>query len=75
MNPTENTISQLMWVTWYNIFHCNGTVCLALDCAATLVPTAFLLLHDVTIIAEMMYLPSYCLAIAIFCSLNYSSFQ
>jgi hypothetical protein len=37
MDPTENTVLLLMWVT-YNMFHCSGAVRLAPDCMATLLP-------------------------------------
>jgi hypothetical protein len=65
MDPTENTIPLLIWVTWYHMFHCSVTVFLALDRMATLLPAALLLLCDITAVMETMYLPSYCLAMAI----------
>jgi hypothetical protein len=65
MDPTENTVPLLIWVTWYHVFHCNGTICLTLDRMAMLHPTALLLLHDVTAIVETMCLLNYCLATAV----------
>jgi hypothetical protein len=48
-DPTENIVPLLIWVM-YSVFHCSGTVCLVLDCVATLLPTVLLLLHHVTTI-------------------------
>jgi hypothetical protein len=54
-----------LWMTWYHVFQCSGTVCLAPDCVATLLPAA-LLLCDVIAVSETMRSPSYCLAMAVF---------
>jgi hypothetical protein len=65
MDLTENTVSLLTWMTWCQVFHCSGTVCLVLDRMATPLPMALLLLRDVTAVAEMMCLPSCSLTTAI----------
>jgi hypothetical protein len=66
MDPTENIIPLLIWVGWYHVFYCSGTVCLALDCVATLLPCSSpLLLHDVNGVVETMCLLSCCLATAV----------
>jgi hypothetical protein len=64
MDPTENTVPLLMWVTWYHMFHCKSNVCLVPDRTARLLPAALLLLRDVTAVAKTMRLPSYSLAMA-----------
>jgi hypothetical protein len=46
--PTENTVSLLAWVAWYDVFHCSGTIRLMPDRVATLLPAAFLLLYEIT---------------------------
>jgi hypothetical protein len=47
-DPTEDTVPLLMWVAWYHMFHCSGTICLAPDRMATQLPTAPKLLCDIT---------------------------
>jgi hypothetical protein len=66
MDPTENIVPLLMWVTWCHLFHCSVTVHLAPDCEGTLLPTAFVMLHDINALVMMMCLPSCSLAVAIF---------
>jgi hypothetical protein len=45
---TENTIPLSMWVVWFHMFHCSGTVHLVPHHVATLLPAALLLLRDFT---------------------------
>jgi hypothetical protein len=41
-----------MWVAWYHVFHCSGTVCLLQDRVATQLPAPVLLLRDITADAD-----------------------
>jgi hypothetical protein len=43
-----------MWVTWYHVLHCSGTIHLVPDHVAILPSIAHLLLHDVTADADVM---------------------
>jgi hypothetical protein len=52
-DPTENTLSVLIWVAWYHVFHCSGTDRLVPDRVETPLPAALLLLRDVT--ADVTY--------------------
>jgi hypothetical protein len=61
-DSTEKTVPLAMWLTWYHVFHCNDTVRLATDRVETTLPTAFLLLCDVTGVAQAKCLPSPSLA-------------
>jgi hypothetical protein len=54
MDPTENAVSLLMWVMWYRVLHCGGTVHLVPDHVAILPSAALLLLRDVTADADVM---------------------
>jgi hypothetical protein len=47
-DPTENTVPLLMWVAWYHVLHCSGTVHVMPDRVTTPFPAALLLLRDVT---------------------------
>jgi hypothetical protein len=47
-DPTENIVRLLMWVAWYRMFHCSGTLRLVLDHTAALLPAVLLLLRYVT---------------------------
>jgi hypothetical protein len=49
----QNTLPLLMWVAWYHVFHCSGTVRLVPDGMATLLPAALLLLCDITVDEDM----------------------
>jgi hypothetical protein len=62
LDPTEHTVPQLVWLTWYHESHCSGTVCLAPDHLTTPLPAAHLLLHDITAVMEMIFLLNHCLA-------------
>jgi hypothetical protein len=67
-DTTENIVPLLMWVTWYHVFHCSVTFCLAPDLMATLLPAAFLMLHDINAVVETILL-SCSLAVAVFLAL------
>jgi hypothetical protein len=41
---TENIVPLLTWMMWYHVFQCSGTIRLAPDRVATLLPEAYLLL-------------------------------
>jgi hypothetical protein len=69
--PVENTVPLLIWVTLYHVFHCSGTVRLAPDFVATPLPTAVLLLLDVT----ETYLLSRTLATFVFLASLFSPFK
>jgi hypothetical protein len=52
-DPTENTVPLLMWVALYHVFHYSGIVGPLPDRVATPLPSALLLLRDVTADVDM----------------------
>jgi hypothetical protein len=59
-DPTENTISLLMWVMWYHVFHCSSTVCPVPEC----VQDCFLKLSYCCVMLPLLWKQCICWAIA-----------